>query len=228
MPCTMPFITLTLRELCPINSTRTSLKNACQWFVYKIHSVIIIFWKAWDILVLLFLSINAFSDNHHVEQKIRNSSASQIHRKLNLLLLVLVLLEWLCAALESLSHQRFSCNLSSIESIHLLLQFPSFLLQSLLFFLVHPLELLKPLMKLETMRVGEETMWDKPNTVYFQSGVILWWCPSSPLFPFLSALPLSPSLCWQTSVSFPPLFAADPQGTPSSWPRMSPEGWRSG
>lgn len=76
----------------------------------------------------------------------------------NLLLLVLVLLEWLCSALESLSHQRLSCNLSSVESIHLLLQLPPFLLQSFLFLLVHPLELLKPLMKLDVMRAGEERM----------------------------------------------------------------------
>lgn len=71
------------------------------------------------------------------------------NRKADLLLLVLVLLEWLWAALDSLSHQCLSCHLSSVESIHLLFQVTSFLLQGLLFLLVHPLELLKSLVELE-------------------------------------------------------------------------------
>lgn len=78
------------------------------------------------------------------------TSTPQTPRLADLLLLVLVLFEGLRAALERLSHQRLSCNLPAIESVHLLLQLPSFLLQSLLFLLVHPFELLKPLVELDT------------------------------------------------------------------------------
>lgn len=87
----------------------------------------------------------------------KSSRTNQIHtyRKADLLLLVLVLLEWLRAALESLSHQCLSCNLSSIEGIHLLLQLSSFLLQIFLLILMHPLELLKPIMELEMMVVRQ-------------------------------------------------------------------------
>lgn len=82
-------------------------------------------------------------------------------KHINLLLLVFVLFEWLLwATLECLSHQCLCCNLPPIEGIHLLLQLSSFLLQILLFFLVHTLELLKPLMKLRVM------------IMYIQSNVI--------------------------------------------------------
>lgn len=154
------------------------------------------------------------------------STENQMHRKFDLLLLVLVLLEWcLWAALKSLPHQRLSCDPSPIEGVHFLFQFSSLLLQILLFFLVHPLELLKPLMKLEDMMMMG---WDGAQCETDQMGYTLnewlFYVYVKPLFPFLSAQPRSPSLCWQTFVSFLPLCAADPQGTPSSWLRMCPEG----
>lgn len=59
--------------------------------------------------------------------------------------------------MDRLPNQRLSRHLSSIESVHLLFQLPSFLLQSLLFLLVHPLELLKPLMELEAGKDVRQT-----------------------------------------------------------------------
>lgn len=116
-------------------------------------------------------------DTHGVLKKpVEQQCKLNTSREADLLLLVLVLLEGLLgAALERLSHQRLSCNLSSIESIHLFLQLTPFLLQIPLFILVHPLELLKPLMKLERMimmrmmrrMMGQGTMWDKPVVVCF-------------------------------------------------------------
>lgn len=59
--------------------------------------------------------------------------------------------------MDRLPNQRLSRHLSSVESVHLLFQLPSFLLQSLLFLLVHPLELLKPLMELEAGKDVRQT-----------------------------------------------------------------------
>lgn len=153
---------------------------------------------------------------------------SETKRTADLLLLVLVFLKWMWTTLQGLSHQCFSCNLSSIESIHFLLQFPSFLFQHLLFLLVHLLELLKALMKLWWRRPRKNVTQTKCGVWGFFFSITKRWYPSLPLSLFLSARLPPLSLCWQTFVAFPPLCAADQQGIPSSWLHMSPEGWRSG
>ncbi|KAJ0050260.1 hypothetical protein NL108_014878 [Boleophthalmus pectinirostris] len=56
------------------------------------------------------------------------------------------------AALKTLAHQSLCCNFSPVEGVHFLLQLPTFLLQVFLFLLVHSLQLLKPVMKLDTIK----------------------------------------------------------------------------
>lgn len=109
---------------------------------------------------------------------------SQTNRKVDSLLLVLVLLERLGAALHSLPHQRLSCHLSSVESIHLLFQLPPFLLQGFLFLLVHPLELLKTFVELEA---GKNVRGAKPRGNFSKGGGELISLLTSFSFSFSSA-----------------------------------------
>lgn len=137
-----------------------------DWQWLSINSLISWYYSLTVLTVLLTISV-------WIKQPAQGKS-----KHINLLLLVFVLFEWLLwATLECLSHQCLCCNLPPIEGIHLLLQLSSFLLQILLFFLVHTLELLKPLMKLQVMIMYiHRAMSYKPNMRYDHTGVLLWLC----------------------------------------------------